>query len=75
MANKHIIELTDRELFNLWMVACWFERPVISGTLKCKLAALSTSDYRNKHNDLVEKNVAQQIVRLGKWLEEQTNGE
>lgn len=75
MANKHTIELTDKELFNLWVVACWFNKPVVTDTLKHKLAGLATSEYREKHDTKVEKAVMQRIIDLGKWLEANGYGE
>lgn len=74
MGNKHIIELTDKELFNLWIIACWFRGPVITSTLKRKLAGLSASEYR-KHDKTVDKAVMKRIVELGKWLEANGYGE
>lgn len=47
MARKFTIELTEREIFILWFVACWFNHPFTS-TLKAKLSVLAFEQPKRK---------------------------
>lgn len=67
--KTHTIELTDRELYLLWVIACWFRKPVTS-TLKAKLSGLAGSPLRQKFDALYEEHIQSQMISNGLWLQD-----
>jgi hypothetical protein len=66
--SKHIIELSDKELYILWAVACWFDKP-FTDRLKYKLAGLASSNLRRGLELRYDRQIEDRIIELGKWLE------
>lgn len=67
------VMLSDKELYVLWAIACWFDRPVVSSSLKYKLSGLASDPDRRKYERLYDTKIADRIIELGKWLEERRN--
>ena len=60
------VELSDEELYLLWIIACWFDAPVTS-RLKHKLSGLADDRGRfRKFDGMIE----QQLIKTGTWLAE-----
>lgn len=64
----HTIELSDKELYLLWIIACWFNAPVTS-TLKYKLAKIASDPKRYKFDKKYEKQIEDQLIKTGKFLD------
>lgn len=68
-ARKHVVELSDKELYLLWTIACHFRAPVTSA-LKAKLSGLADSPLRHKFDAKYEELIGDRIIDYGKWLAE-----
>ena len=63
---KTTIELTEKEMFVLWQLACWFEKPLITSSLKYKLYNSKLTVKRRKElKKRFEQMVLDEIVELG----------
>jgi hypothetical protein len=73
MANKHTVELNDKELLMVWSILAWFQpgigKRLASGALVRKFSGLA-SDHakRNAFDAKFEKPIQDRIIELGKWL-------
>lgn len=66
-------ELSDRERTALWVIACWFNKPLVYDVLKHKLYPKGVM----KQKDLVDRyhqETINRIIELGKWLDEKGLG-
>lgn len=70
MSKLHEIELTDKELYLLWDIACWFNYPV-TNTLKEKLSGLANDPIRKQFDDKYEKTMEKRIIEIAHFLESQ----
>ncbi len=74
--KKYTVTLSEKELFILWSIACWFNEPVTS-TLKFKLAGLAYSKKRKElekryANKILKRfvSVAESVAKHPEWLED-----
>ena len=67
--KKIQIELTTKEIYLLWTIACWFGKPNwhITGSLMGKLYDAVGND-REKLNKKYEDTELKRIVELGQWI-------
>jgi hypothetical protein len=66
--ENHTITLTDAELYALWAVATWFDRPVITSKLKYKLAGMANHPDRQKLEKRFDSKIEDRIIDLGERL-------
>jgi hypothetical protein len=69
MSNTHLVELSDKELFQTWAILAWFNQRPVSSTLVRKLSALADSPLRPQMDAKYEPIIHARIIDLGKWLE------
>lgn len=67
MSKLNKVLLTDKEMYLLWTIACWFNKPVTS-TLKYKLAGLSFMPERNELDKKYEHIIEDRIIEIGEFL-------
>lgn len=65
--SNHIVKLSDKELYLVWTIVCWFDKPVTSG-LKYKLSGMSRSELRSGLEKRYDRAIEDRIIELGKWL-------
>ena len=64
------VNLTEKEAFLLWTVACWFEKPITS-TLKYKLFDAVNEKRRKEMDKKYEKEIIKQIADKGTFIAEE----
>ena len=60
-------ELSEKEIYLVWSIICWFNRPVTS-SLKNKFSLLAYSPNRKKYEEKYDKLIIKRIIELGEWL-------
>jgi hypothetical protein len=70
--KKVKIELTTKEAYLLWVVACWFSRPnwFITSTLINKLYDASQCKDTEKFNKKYRSTELERFVDIGQWVAE-----
>ncbi len=66
--ENHTINLTDEELYVLWLIATWFDRPIVTSKLKGKLAGMAFHADRYKFEKRFDSKVEDRIIDLGQRL-------
>ncbi len=77
--KKYKVEFTEKELYLVWSLVCWFNKPFTS-SLKYKLAGLASSPRRKHYDKKFEKKIISMIARIGisikekhpEWLKEKS---
>lgn len=71
MTKKHIIELSDKEIYQVWAILAWFPGKPVSGTLVKKFSGVARNyEFRKKMEAKYESVIEDRIIDLGAWLKD-----
>lgn len=66
----HEIKLDDKELYVIWTIITWFNKPIVTDKMKYKLSGMASSELRPGLEKRFDKRIEDTIIELGKWLEQ-----
>lgn len=70
MSKEYTITLAEKEIHVLWSIACWFDNPLVSDSLKYKLAKTAYSPNRENMDKRYNPKISQRIIKLGEYLKD-----